>query len=269
MSDTLLRSRVIRLASSRPDLRPHLLPLLKEAGVKTAAHDTMDFVTWALKTQSRRSTDAVIQFLERHGTVKAESTESNRGKPIGKGEKVEIQANNAPGDLQDLLQPYHLQKGTVTDVEGEDIVIKVDGGDILRVPGGVNSGKKSGVYRTSVMEDQGHMGHVEIVYLPAGERKPSQVSIEVLRNYVEKGMAAGEERSENYFSGFVPNWKVSKDNNPYFLMFTQQRGGRPRTLSPEKGEVYYINLIGKRPSGWEGELAEVLASEAGGMGESV
>ena len=32
MSDTKLRSSIIRLASTNPELRPHLLPLLKEAG---------------------------------------------------------------------------------------------------------------------------------------------------------------------------------------------------------------------------------------------
>ena len=34
MADTTLRSKLIRLAASRPDLRPHLLPLLSD---KTAA----------------------------------------------------------------------------------------------------------------------------------------------------------------------------------------------------------------------------------------
>lgn len=249
-----LRERVIRLAHANPNLRPHLLPLLTAAD-KTAAKDTMDFVTWALATQKPISTDRVLAFLERHGVEQSvDVAESKRGKPLAKGELVEIQANNAPSDLKDLLEPHHLKRGTITDVEGEDIVIQLQAGPLLRVPGGVNAGKASGIYRASQMEDQGSMKHIEIVYLPANERKPNQVAVEVLRTYVENGLASGEERSPNYFSGFVPNWKMSKANDPYFMMWSQQRGGRPRTMSPNKGQVYYIGIVGKRPGGWQNEL---------------
>jgi len=255
-----LRKQIIRLAHSNPALRPHLLPLLTAAD-KTAAKDTADFVTWALKTQHVIPTGRVVDFLERHGVEQAiDAGETKRGKPLAKGELVEIQANNAPSDLKDLLEPYHLKRGTITDVEGDDIVIQIQAGGLLRVPGGVNSGKASGVYRASMMEDQGSMKHIEVVYLPANEKKPAQVAIEVLRTYVDNGMAAGEDRSPNYFSGFVPNWKMSKSNDPYFMMWSQQRGGRPRTMSPNKGQVYYIGIVGKRPGGWQAELAADLGA---------
>jgi len=250
-----LRKQIIRLAHSNPALRPHLLPLVVAAD-KTAAKDTSDFVTWALSTQNPIPTSRVIAFLERHGVAEAvDAGETKRGKPLAKGELVEIQANNAPSDLKDLLQPYHLKRGVITEVDGNDIVIQIHAGDLLRVPGGVNAGKASGVYRASMMEDQGKMQHIEVVYLPAGERKPGQVSNEILRTYIENGMAAGEDRSPNYFSGFVPNWKTSKSNDPYFMMWSQQRGGRPRTMSPNKGQVFYIGIVGKRPGGWKNELA--------------
>lgn len=259
-----LRCKVIRLAHANPILRPHLLPLLKEADLrqKPAARDTMDFVTWALKSQDPIPTNRVIDFLERMGVEQVvDSGENKRGKPLAKGELVEIQAKNAPSDLRDLLEPHDLKKGNIVDVDGNDVVIKLQAGPLLRVPGGVNAGKASGVYRTSQMEDQGSMKHIEVVYLAANERKPSGVAIQVLQKYVENGMAAGEDRSENYFSGFVPGWKVSKDGNPYFMLWSQQRGGRPRTLSPNKGTVYYIGIVGRRPAGWQDELERALEAE--------
>lgn len=260
-----LRSHLIRLAHANPALRPHLLSLLREADVrqKRAAQDTMDFVTWALKTQDNIPTSRVIDFLERQGVeLKVDDPgESKRGKPLAKGELVEIQANNAPSDLRDLLEPFHLKKGTIIEVDGQDVVIQIQAGPLLRVPGGVNSGKASGVYRSSQMEDQGSMKHIEVVYLAANEKKPSQVAIEVLQKYVENGMAAGEDRSENYYSGFVPSYKISKANDPYFMLWSQQRGGRPRTLSPNKGQVFYIGIVGRRPGAWKSELARALAAE--------
>lgn len=256
-SSSPLRSRIIRLAHDNPTLRPHLLPLLQ----KQAAKDTMDFVTWALKTQRPIPTSRVIDFLERHGVDLVDTGESKRGKPLAMGELVEIQASNAPNDLKDLLSPHDLKKGNIIEVDGEDVVIQFQAGPLLRVPGGVNAGKASGVYRTSQMEDQGKMKHIEVVYLPANERKPSTVAIQVLQQYVRNGLSAGEERSENYFTGFVPGWKLSKDNNPYFMLWSQQRGGRPRTLSPNKGNVYYIGIVGRRPASWQKELAQALETE--------
>lgn len=265
----ILRNKLVRLAHARPDLRPHLLPLLAEGGTKTAAmdlvagKDTLEFVTWALKTQHPVPMERVIGFLERNGVEQAaDAGPSRRGQPIGEGEYVEIQANNAPGDLQDILQPYHLQRGQVIKTDGADIVIQFDGtGVTLRVPGGTASGKASGVYRSSAVEDVSGKKLFEVVYLPANERKPTQVSVEVLRAYVERGLSGGEERSENYFTGYVPSWKVSKEGNPYFMMWTQQRGGRPRTVSPAKGKVYYIGLVGRRPASWKSDLSGLMQGE--------
>ena len=264
-----LRSKIVRLAHSRPDLRSHLLPLLAGDEARTAAtshvaaKDTLDFVTWALGTQQRVSLDRALAFLERHGVAQSVGTgETKRGQPVGEGELVEIQANNAPGDLLDLLQPHHLRRGRVIKVEGEDIVIQFEGSnETLRVPGGTTSGRASGVYRTSTVGESAGR-HFEIVYLPANERKPTQVSIEVLQTYVERGLSGGEDRSENYFSGYIPSWKTSKDGNPYFMVWTQQRGGRPRTVSPAKGQIYYIGLVGRRPEIWKDEFA-AMTSAAG------
>ena len=253
MSDTL-RQKLIRLAHDNASLRPHLLPLLQ----KTAGKDTVAFVTWAIETQSPVPTDRVIQFLERNGIEKGERGESKRGLPIAKGEHIEIQANNAPGDLQDLLQPFHLLKGVVMDVEGQDVICKMENQKILRVPGGVNSGKTSGVYRTTVLDTVKGMKHLEVVYLAANERPPTQVQTELVQQYVEKGLAQGEDRSEIYYTGYVSSYMISKEGKPYFMLWSQQRGGRPRTLSPDKGKVLYIGLVGKRPAGWEQSYTKLI-----------
>lgn len=254
-----LRSNLIRLASENPSLRPHLLPLLE----KHAAKDTADFVLWALWSQHPVPTDRVISWLERHGVEeKVDLGETRKGKPLAKGDLVEIQANNAPSDLRDLLEPYHLKRGNVVDVDGNDVVIQIQAGGLLRVPGGAMPGKSSGVYRASQMDEQGDRVSVEIVYAPAEDRV-SRVAIEVVESYVEKGMAAGEDRSENYFTGVVPNWKTSKEGHPYFMMWTQQRGGRPRSMSPDKGIIYYIGVVGDRPSTWKKDLQKLRASEEG------
>ena len=259
MQQSALTRQIVRLAHERLDLRPHLLPLLRQARELTAARDTMDFVTWALLTQDPIPTDRVIKFLERQGVELELDTSTKHGQLLQRGELVQVQASNAPSDLRDLLQPYDLRKGVVDEVDGKDIVIKFQGrGDLLRVPGGVTSGKTSGVYRTSQVDEQNRK-HLEFVYLPANERPPSSVAVQVVRKYVENGLAKGEERSENYFSGFVANYKISKSKDPYFLLWTQQRLGAPRSLSPNKGHVYYAGIVGQRPGGWQGALDDILS----------
>jgi hypothetical protein len=260
MSD--LRAKLIRLAHQNPTLRPHLLPILAgEEGVsKVAGKDTADFVTWALKTQKPVPAARVIQFLERNGVECQETTETKRGQPIAVGELVLIQADKAPGDLQDLLQPFHLKRGTVVKVEGKDVVIEFPPGkQLLRVPGGTAAGAKSGVYRASPIEAPAgkREAHIEVVYVPAGEGKPSSLSIAMLKQYVEKGLAVGEERSPNYFSGYTSSYKNNKAGQPYVPLRTQQRGGQFRSLSPDKGTVYYIGLIGKRPGSWKNEFDKI------------
>jgi hypothetical protein len=139
-------------------------------------------------------------------------------------------------------------KGLVVDVERDAIICKMENQKILRVPGGVNSGKASGVYRTSVLDSAKGMKHIEVVYLSANERPPTQIQTEIVEQYVEKGLAQGEDRSDIYYTGYVSSYMISKEGKPYFMLWSQQRGGRPRTLSPDKGKVMYIGLVGKRPS---------------------
>lgn len=264
MSD--LRSRLIRLAHANPSIRPDILPLITgdsrtASTVHVAAKDTTDFIMWAFLTQKPVSSEYAVNLLERNGVTQATGGgESKRGQPLKLGETVEVQANNGPGHLQDILQPYNLRRGQVIEVDGSDIVIRFVGvNDLLRVPGGVESGKASGIYRSSIMEDSTGTKHIEAVYLPMDAPfRPNTATVEVLKEYIDRGMAVGEERSEYYFSGYMSHWNLSKENNPYFRMWTQQRGGRPRTLSPAKGKLYYVGLVGRRPGAWKAELAHAL-----------
>lgn len=272
MSDlsSTLRSRIIRQAHTNVALRPHLLPLLKEADLqgKQAGKDTFDFVLWALQ-QDAVPTNRVIQFLERHGVEFRENVpgDNKRGQPLKKGELVQVQVVNAPNDLKDLLRPFDTQKGTIVDVDGDDIVIEFQGTNkTVRVPGGVTAGKASGIYRTTQFDFDStpKAAHIEVVYAAANERPPSNFQVQQVKEYVEKGLSQGEARASNYYTGYVSSYKISKEGHPYFLLSSQQRGGDMRSLSPNKGTVYYIGIVGQRPAGWLRELEQLEAKAIAG-----
>lgn len=228
----------------------------------SAAKDTAAFVTWALKTQDRISPDYVFKFLDRIGVPELTPSTNRRGQPFQVGEMVEVQVSKAPGHLQDILAPYDLRKGTIREVDGADVVVAFNAGsDIIRVPGGAEAGAKSGLYRTSVAgSDAGP--HVEVVYVADKTATPTELSLMVVQQYVEKGLASGEERSPNYYTGYCRGYATGKDGTRFFGLFAQQRDGRPRTLNPSKGEVLYIGLIGRRPGNWKNEYEDLVASEA-------
>lgn len=68
-----LRSKVIRLAHQRPELRPHLLPLLKEAGLWGGADNTrreaLSALEAALDTSSGIIPEVSDSFLEVYDRV--------------------------------------------------------------------------------------------------------------------------------------------------------------------------------------------------------
>jgi hypothetical protein len=100
MSDQILRSKVIRLAHSNPELRPHLIPLLKQAAlpgkgaptpwkvgysvVKADAKGTGSVYGTILKMTSAKLFKSLIQWEDGSKEV-VETSASNirafRGKP--------------------------------------------------------------------------------------------------------------------------------------------------------------------------------------------
>jgi hypothetical protein len=66
MNDQILRSKLIRLASEKPELRQHLLPLLKKASesLEDRLHDfEMELASWIKPTDAKKIVDAVRQDL--------------------------------------------------------------------------------------------------------------------------------------------------------------------------------------------------------------
>lgn len=61
MSDAVLRGRLIRLAHSRPDLRPHILPILVDRVASRSASSSMDAIVDILRSEFRyrRKPDAL------------------------------------------------------------------------------------------------------------------------------------------------------------------------------------------------------------------
>ena len=99
MSDTKLRSSIIRLAHTNPELRPHLLPLLKEAGSTLTLSGLVEFVAgqmltnstgeaqltrsvknWAVKTGVTGDIDHLVEGLLRVGLELSSSTKAEIAK---------------------------------------------------------------------------------------------------------------------------------------------------------------------------------------------
>lgn len=73
---TTLRSKVIRLAHANPELRPHLLPLLKEAGGTPDAKATAKQVAEALAKVFGGAPDVSDDFLDVGAGYRSEALRS-------------------------------------------------------------------------------------------------------------------------------------------------------------------------------------------------
>lgn len=271
-----LLHRALYAAHTYPALSPHLYPLIhKHAGPKVAlAKDTEDFIEWVLATQEKMNPNAVQRFLEQK--LGREPVEPIPGKkrntgPLQKGETVLVNARNNTNPLNvDACEAYHNRVGMVEDVGDGGLTIAFYTGN-AETPSttlsgdkhffdGVQSGKKSGLYRwtpkTTYQEHAvGKKVLLEVVYLRAGQRV-DQRSIEQIERYVDLGEQKGENRSRVYYTGLVGKFAYGKDGDMYFALSSQQRD-RPTFISPAKGKVLYIGVAGRRPAGWKQEAVEM------------
>lgn len=275
-----LRSKIIRLAHQKPELRPYLLPLLKGAAEKTAASpETELFIEWVIATQKKMNPDAVQRFLEQKlGRTPTESVErapAKRG-PLEKGETIMVDAYKNTNPLNvDAAKQYHNRVGFVEDISGDGVTIafytgdtdnpsKVVSGDKQFFDGKI-TGKTTGLYRwTSRVEHQEHAVEkrvgFEAVYF-AEKPNVDRRSLEQIQKYVEKGVDKGESRSRAYFTGQVGLFTYNKSGEMYFSLVTPQRD-RPTFISPAKGELLYIGVMGHRPGGWLRDAEGLLQAEA-------
>jgi len=130
---------------------------------------------------------------------------------------------------------------------------------------GKASGKTTGLYRNTSIGD--YVEHAvekklgfEVVYF---SEKPSvdRRRLDQIQKYVEKGMEKGEDRKRPYLTGFIGKFAYSKEGNMYFGIAAQQRDV-PTSISPSKGQVLYIGVLGHRPGGWQADVEEMLQAES-------
>lgn len=234
--------------------------------IRTAfSEESTAFVTWVLAENKKWTVADVQRCLDKIGVPMSENTEQKRG-PLEKGEIVRPDKlkNKNPMNVEECEQ-YHEQFGTVTDVESGFVIVEFMGHNTKVRFEGNTSGQDTGIYRqSSAQEGRPSRAMVEIVYIkdPASAPPPKS-RVEQLREYVEKGLAAGESRFDVYYSG-EPIKQAEGKNGYYFSVTTQQRAAFPTSFNPLKGSVLYIGVMGKRPGGWKQDLADRMKKEEGG-----
>ncbi len=155
--------------------------------------------------------------------------------------------------------------GAVTDIDDGAIIVTFDGGKGTARFEGLTSGKETGLGRwTESSEEADGRAALEVIYISEkNEKAPSKLSLELVRKYVEKGLAAGESRSDIYHMGVGLKQAFNKENQYYFTIFSRQRDQYPRSISPVKGQVLYVGLMGHRPGAWKTEFAQMMTKDSG------
>jgi len=228
--------------------------------------ETQQFIEWALIKRDKVSTSEIFKFLERQGVPLRETAPSKKGLPLAKGEMVEVKAEKAPGNLQDILGPLNGEIATVDDVDGDDVILRFQHPKLrnnpIRIDGGTK-GPKAGLFRytspEAALTDGRSANLFEVIYVSDENAKPpSKDQIRLVQEYIDNGLDKGEKRSRVYYTGLVLGIYTNKEGEQYFKIFSQQRDTYPRAMNPEKGTIYYIGRLNKRPGGWQSEYDRMM-----------
>ena len=270
--------RLIKVAHSMPETRNELWPkiqlLLNATGLgKTAvSEETQEFESWVTTTQSEMSPSEVLSFLTRqlHMELQAPRVKAP-GARFEEGDLVNIRADkhtvdNDPEVLA-AYQKFDKKVGTVTKVDGADVLVAFKGEPAPVRFSNANRAQGVGMYAQPAEVGPGGKTRVEVVYF----RDPASKTVPEQKQMVEKYLSRtkpNERRSPTYYTGFVTNVNEAKTGGWYFTMYPQQRTGegelgiRPTTISPFKGKVLYIGIMGRRPPQWEKQW-EGIKADAG------
>lgn len=269
MPERALRKKLIRLAHQDPRLRPHLLSILashKGAMQKEAfKQETSDFIEWVFHRGKRINESEAQRLLEQQGlelSAPSGGTPSRRGQPLAPGEQVEVKASKNQNELNiDACSQWNGKVGTIKETRDGGLVVDFDGR--LGFFNGSAAGQSTGLYRWSQVDDKGG-SLIEVVYLTdKSAPPPGPDQVEMVRQYVYQGEIKGDKRHRSYYTGLVSSMKMTKDGSRmYFLMWPQQRKGRPRSISPAKGTLLYIGAQNRRPGGWKNQHAKVFGAVA-------
>lgn len=240
---------------------------------EAVSRDTEAFVKWVLHTQRAMGENAAARFIEkntgREPSQPKDRPPSRRG-PLTEGETVLVNKYKNTNSMNvDAAEEYHNRVGVVDRVGSDGLTIAFYRGDAERpskdLSGekqffeGTASGKSTGLYRWTpkpdYMSGAGSRAMVEAVYIRANQTVDRR-SVEQIEQYVDRGEAIGQSRSRVYYSGVIAAFAIGKDGSMYFGVAAQQRD-RPTSMNPSKGELLYLGLLGRRPSGWKAEAQEL------------
>lgn len=275
-------ARKLIQAAQNPKTRKEALVLLKKMGLDTSkiatlskaavAPETQEFTRWVLSTQSAMSPNEVEAFVSRSLGIKTSPPvkRDSGGPRFKKGDSVMIVADKHKAPKFDIgnYKLYNGKVGTVTETDGEDVLVAFQGTPAaVRFPGGM-SPRGVGIYKYTAPYEVKGSAKIEMIYFAGGKTTEDQKI--VVDAYI--GRAKGtEQRSANYYTGHVV-FASEGANGYYFRGFPQQRmqvdpqsegGFQARTFNPSLGEVYYIGVFGQRPAKWKDELAKL--DEAAGV----
>lgn len=228
--------------------------------LKTAVNpETEEFVKWVLMRDHPMHPSDVQTFLERIGVPLEENAVAKRG-PLEVGEYVRVDNNKNTNELNiDACQHCHDQAGRITEKSPHGVTVQLDNTGEKVFFNGDTSGAKTGLYRSvpagSGVAEAAKGKLIEMVYVKDQNAPlPDKTRQDLIDAYVQSGMERGEERTRVYYTGQVFKMAYSKEGNLFFGLYPAQRDTRPTTISPTKGKVLYLGLIGHRPGGWKSSL---------------
>jgi len=264
MTGMSLKQKIIRLAFTHPELRGALAPVLKKIAI---AQETSDFIEWAMNTQQPMSPSEVTGFLGVLGIDVQNPVQRRKGPRYRVGDRIEIIAKkHKDSSSRQVYDEFDGKIGTVVGIDGDDVLVKLDSGSTkapVRFPLGMKA-RGVGMYKHTDPYTIEGSHKVEIIYLAGGGNTTSDQQF-VVNNYLSRARGP-EKRSANYYTGHITQARYNKQGEIYFLAFPQQRvrvdpkseaGFLPRAFNATKGQILYIGLADKRPSGWINELKDI------------
>ena len=230
---------------------------------KAINESTSDFVKWVVLTQSPWDRVQTIHFLKRLGLEISPPTKKRTGLRFQVGDLVIIKKDKHKDPLTaGPYVEYNGKLGTVTDIDEHDVLVSLKsvGGPPVRFR---DAQRKTGVgiFRYTPAFTMEGSPAVEIIYKRGGEAVSEEQKV-----IVDKYLEGGPNRVGYYYSGHIFNARLNEKGEVYFTVFSQQRiewdpdseaSFLPRAFNPAKGEVLYMGILGKRPTGWEQNLEEL------------
>jgi len=270
-----LRKQLIRLAHAHPEMREHLLPLIHSTPAVTASSSRL-----AVTDETTRFTDWVMLNLKDHPWSEREMQKyletvlrqdptpyvkvEKRGPAVEVGDLLIPKPDKAPPQNQDMAEQFKYLPCTVEKVEHDSVLVKFQNGQTARFFG-TATGASTGLYRFSEKAEYSEASTAKKLFECIYFSKPAEVEPyrkHVVQQYIERGADRGEDRQGPYYSGYIINFKYTKDGNVIFTMNAQQRP-YPVTISPNVGSLLYLGEMRKRPN-WESDYTKDIAEVTAG-----